>query len=65
MLCNFAGQEWPESRAPSIRNISLENIDWRKDHVLAPSTQVTLSIEYLKHNNNVLVEYSLYPEALQ
>ena len=55
--------EWPESRAPSIRNISLENIDWKKDHVLTPSTQVTLSIEYLKHNNKVLVEYSLYPEA--
>ena len=56
--------EWPQSRAPSIRNISLENIGWRKDHVLPPSKQATLSIEYLKYNNKkVIVEYVLYPEA--
>tara|TARA_Y100000385_G_scaffold26981_1_gene25597 strand:+ start:2427 stop:3704 length:1278 start_codon:yes stop_codon:yes gene_type:complete len=56
--------EWPQSRSPSIRNISLENIGWRKDHVLAPSKQATLSIEYLKYNNKkVMVEYVLYPEA--
>ena len=56
--------EWPQSRAPSIRNISLENIEWRKDHILAPSAQATLSIEYFKYNNKkVIVEYLLYPEA--
>ena len=56
--------EWPQSRAPSIRNISLENIGWRKDHVLPPAKQATLSIEYLKYNNKkVMVEYVLYPEA--
>ena len=57
-------REWPQSRAPSIRDISLENIGWKKDHILAPSAQATLSIEYLKYNNkNVIVEYVLYPEA--
>ena len=56
--------EWPESRAPSIRDISLENISWRKDHVISASKEVTLAIEYLKYNNNkVIVEYVLYPEA--
>ena len=56
--------EWPKSRAPSIKNISLENIGWRKDHILAPSAKATLSIEYLKYNNKkVIVEYVLYPEA--
>ncbi len=56
--------EWPESRAPSIKNISLENIGWRKDHILSPSTQATLSIEYNKYNNKkVIVEYVLFPEA--
>ena len=56
--------EWPQSRAPSIKNISLENIGWRKDHILAPSAPATLSIEYLKYNNKkVIVEYVLYPEA--
>ena len=56
--------KWPQSRAPSIRNISLENIGWRKDHVLSPAKQATLSIEYLKYNNKkVMVEYVLYPEA--
>lgn len=56
--------EWPQSRAPSIKNISLENIGWRKDHILSPSTQATLSIEYNKYNNKkVIVEYVLYPEA--
>ena len=56
--------EWPQSRAPSIKNISLENTGWRKDHTLAPSTQATLKIEYLKYNNEeIMVEYVLFPEA--
>jgi len=56
--------EWPESRAPSIKDISLENIGWRKDHILDSSTQATLNIEYNKYNNNkVIVEYILFPEA--
>ncbi len=56
--------EWPKSRAPSIRDISLENIGWRKDHVIAPSIQAILKIEYLKYNNKkVNVEYVLFPEA--
>ena len=56
--------EWPESRAPSIKDISLENIGWRKDHILDSSTQATLNIEYNKYNNNkIIVEYILFPEA--
>ena len=56
--------EWPQSRAPSIKDISLENIGWRKDHIVAPSSKVTLKIEFLKYNNNkVIFEYVLYPEA--
>ncbi len=56
--------EWPKSRAPSIKNISLENIGWRKDHILEPSTAATLSIEYNIYNNKkVIVEYILFPEA--
>ena len=56
--------EWPESRAPSIKDISLNNIGWRKDHIIAPSTQATLTIKYLYHNNKkVIFEYMLYPEA--
>ena len=56
--------EWPQSRAPSIRDISLENIGWRKDHIIKPSAQATLKIEYKKYNNKkVIVEYILYPEA--
>ena len=57
-------REWPKSRAPSIKNISLENIGWRKDHILSPSTQATLRIEYNKYNNKkVIVEYIIFPEA--
>ena len=57
-------REWPQSRAPSIRDKSLENIGWKKDHILEPSTQATLRIKYNKYNNkNVMVEYVLYPEA--
>jgi len=56
--------EWPNSRAPSIRDISLENIGWRKDHIIEPSKQATVKIEYSKYNNNkVDVEYVLFPEA--
>ena len=55
---------WPESRAPSIVNIELENTDWKKDHILASSVEVNLSIEYLKYNNDsVIIEYKLFPEA--
>ena len=56
--------EWPKSRAPSIKNISLENIGWRKDHILEPSTAATLSIECNIYNNKkVIDEYILFPEA--
>ena len=56
--------DWPLSRAPSIKDISLDKIGWRKDHVLASSTQATLKIEYLKYNNKkVIVEDVLFPEA--
>ena len=56
--------QWPESRAPSIKDISLEDIGWKKDHILSPSTQATLKIEFSKYNNKeVIVEYVLYPEA--
>ena len=57
-------REWPQSRAPSIKNISLENIGWRKDHIFTPSKKVNLNIEYLKYNNKkIVVEYELFPEA--
>ena len=50
--------------SPSIVNIELENLDWKKDHVLASSVEVNLSIEYLKYNNDsVIFEYKLFPEA--
>ncbi len=56
--------EWPNSRAPSIRDISLENIGWTKDHIIEPSKQATVKIEYSKYNNKkVNIEYVLYPEA--
>ena len=56
--------EWPNSRAPSIRDISLENIGWRKDHIIEPSKQATVKIEYSKYKNKkVNVEYVLFPEA--
>jgi len=56
--------EWPKSRAPSIKNISLGNIGWRKDHIFTPSKKVNLNIEYLKYNNKkIVVEYALFPEA--
>ena len=56
--------EWPESRAPSIKDISLENIGWRKDHILDSSTKAPLSIQYYNYNNKkVIVEYILFPEA--
>ena len=56
--------KWPQSRAPSIKNISINNIGWRKEHILSASAQATLSIEYQKYNNKeVIVEYELFPEA--
>ena len=57
--------QWPESRAPSIKDISLEDIGWKKDHILSPLPKATLKIEFSKYNNKeVIVEYVLYPEIL-
>ena len=55
--------KWPQSRAPSIRDIFLENIGWKKDHILAPLVKATLKIEYLKYSDKLIVEYLLYQEA--
>ena len=56
--------EWPLSRAPSIKDIFLEDKNWRKEHRIAPSTNVSLSIEFEKYNNkNIEVSYHLFPEA--
>lgn len=56
--------KWPSTRAPSIKDISLENLDWRKDHVLASNSQVSLKIQYLRYNNKeTIFEFKLFPEA--
>jgi hypothetical protein len=56
--------KWPSTRAPSIKDISLENLDWRKDHLLASNSQVSLKIQYLRYNNKeIIFEFKLFPEA--
>lgn len=56
--------KWPKSRAPSIKNIELEGVSWRKDHIISPNTRATLSIQYQKYNNKkIIIEYLLFPEA--
>tara|TARA_Y100001978_G_scaffold13371_1_gene10600 strand:- start:3929 stop:5206 length:1278 start_codon:yes stop_codon:yes gene_type:complete len=56
--------EWPTSRAPSITDIHLDAKNWQKEHRVAPSTNVTLSLDYEKNNNkNLEFSYLLFPEA--
>ncbi len=56
--------EWPENRAPSIINIFLNGLSWKKDHFLTKDTIVNLNFEFEHYNNNSIeIDYVLYPEA--
>ena len=56
--------EWPKSRAPSIKNIFLNDSSWRKSNTVLPNKTAELKLEYLTYNNNQIdIEYHLYPEA--
>ena len=56
--------KWPDSRAPSINSIKLNEVSWRKEHFLASNTEATLAISYdLFNNEEILINYTLYPEA--
>ena len=55
---------WPEHRAPSIQNIALEKISWKKDHILTAGSVVRLSIDYESYGNDELtIEIQLFPES--
>ena len=55
---------WPSSRAPSITNIYLNGLNWRKDHIIKQESLVTFNFDYDNFNNQkVTVEYQLYPET--
>ena len=55
---------WPKERAPSIKNISINGINWRNDHILKMDSLATLNFEFDNFNNQkVTVEYQLYPET--
>jgi hypothetical protein len=55
---------WPRNRAPSITDIKLDNINWRKDHFLKKDSVASLSFEYEKYNNpSIEIDYFLFPEA--
>ena len=55
---------WPDSRAPSINSIELDETNWKKDHILKPNSEATLEIKYDKFNNTeVFIDYKLFPEA--
>ena len=55
---------WPDSRAPSINSIELDETNWKKDHILNSNSEATLEIKYDDFNNaEVFIDYKLYPEA--
>ena len=55
---------WPNKRAPSIKNIYLNGINWKKDHLINKDTAVNLKFDFEIYNNKkVEIEYVLYPEA--
>ena len=55
---------WPDKRAPSIKNIYLNGINWKKDHFISKDSIVNLNFEFEQYNNKVIeIDYVLYPEA--
>lgn len=57
-------KEWPKSRAPSIKNILLNNSNWKENHEVNPNENAELILEYKKYNNlEVEVNFYLYPES--
>ena len=57
-------KSWPDQRAPSIVDIHLNGIGWKKDHILGPSSKSKLVVNYEKYDNSTVeLEYHLYPEA--
>ncbi len=54
---------WPEQRAPSIKNISLNNLDWRGDHTLAPRAEAKVDVELESGNEGIQWQCALFPES--
>ena len=55
---------WPDKRAPSIKNIYLNGLNWKKDHVISKDSIVNLNFEFEQYNNKAIeIDYILYPEA--
>ena len=55
---------WPDKRAPSIKNIYLNGLNWKKDHFIMKDSIVDLNFEFEQYNNKAIeIDYVLYPEA--
>ena len=55
---------WPEHRAPSVMDIELNGIGWRKDHVVSANVPLTLQIDCpLCQDQDVELTLRLFPEA--
>ena len=55
---------WPEERAPSIVDIELNGIGWRKDHTMRPGEDGILHVDVVSPTYDaVMIEYRLYRES--
>ncbi len=55
--------DWPDRRAPSIQNIRLNSLGWRKDHVLLPHSEVVIDIDLEDWGGELRWQYALFPES--
>ena len=55
--------DWPDRRAPSIQNIRLNNLGWRKDHVLLPHSEVAIDIDLEDWGGELRWQCALFPES--
>ena len=54
---------WPDSRAPSINGIKLDETNWKKDHFLNLILKLLWRLNMMSLTTQKYIDYKLYPEA--
>ena len=55
--------EWPTWRAPSIRNIRMNDRGWKIDHIVEPDSKVQVDVDLNAFEGEVQWQCALFPES--
>ena len=55
--------EWPIWRAPSIRNIRMNDRRWNVDHIVEPDSEVQVDVDLNAFEGEVQWQCALFPES--